>query len=701
MGALLLAAAPSWADEPPGTSTDAEELLEASPYNAAAPSRSADGEETGSAQGETGTESAEPEGAETLTDAVDQASPSRIDGQGLSDDTRGEAMRAYHRALADRKLGPGEELSQQSIADRLAAAETKIAEGRRDEAIGDLVYLVESPRFDPFSELSAGRAALFSLGDALGRAGAYGPARGYLTRLLEGDELDVWYRRAVRTLVDLGLESDAAGVFLSDLKGVPDSAPAELRGDIAYLEGRSRQHRGDSAGALASFSRVSPRSRFWAQATYLAGLIEVERGRLAEGEQLFCKVADAKQTPKVALVFGGRDFFEVRDLARLALGRVAHETYRFDDARYYYYLVPNDSSRLPQALYESATGRYESKDYQAARDLIDELRALEVGHPYEDEIWVLDAYIDLALCEFASADEKLKKFLAGYEPVRDAARRLTHDERALRKLVTSVQDGADPANAGLGVEARVARALGSLLRLDEAYGRTARRRARLEHQMSGLRRAMVELDAAHRRLTSPKDLKPRSATELGHTESDELERVEAQLGEVRRLLREARRAKGARAELGELERQLEALELRARAARTQRRVTDEAKAKPDDNLAALVVADRRRATELYGRAQKSRERLVAEETALAKDALARLDARLSRLLRRARLGRIETVLGKKRSLEVEIEALSQGLLPRGAVDSLDAARYLRDDEEYWPYDGEDWADEYVGGEGLR
>src|SRR6266403_47946 len=29
--------------------------------------------------------------------------------------------------------------------------------------------------------------------------------------------------------------------------------------------------------------------------------------------------------------------------SRLALGRVAHEAGRFDDARYYYYLVPRDS----------------------------------------------------------------------------------------------------------------------------------------------------------------------------------------------------------------------------------------------------------------------------------------------------------------------------------------------------------------------
>jgi hypothetical protein len=35
------------------------------------------------------------------------------------------------------------------------------------------------------------------------------------------------------------------------------------------------------------------------------------------------------------------------------------------------------------------------------------------------------------------------------------------------------------------------------------------------------------------------------------------------------------------------------------------------------------------------------------------------------------------------------------------VDLLDAQRFLRDDEEFWPIEGEDWEDEYVGGEGLR
>src|SRR5262249_35930885 len=186
-----------------------------------------------------------------------------------------------------------------------------------------------------------------------GRAGAEDPARAYLVPLLAANPPDIWARRAARSLVDVGLDSDHPELIVEDLKGLHGTVPDELLGDIAYLTGRTEQRAGHDDAALAALARVSPRSRFWAQATYLQGLVHVGHGRLKQGEQQFCKVADVKQTPREALAFGGSDFFQVRDMARLGLGRVAHEGYRFDDARYYYYLVPNDSQRPPQALHQS------------------------------------------------------------------------------------------------------------------------------------------------------------------------------------------------------------------------------------------------------------------------------------------------------------------------------------------------------------
>jgi hypothetical protein len=156
------------------------------------------------------------------------------------------------------------------------------------------------------------------------------------------------------------------------------------------------------------------------------------------------------------------------------------------------------------------------------------------------------------------------------------------------------------------------------------------------------------------------------------------------------------------AKLDGLKKELAALEVQVRAARAaEGALKDGPVASGGTDLPDLLAADRQQAVELHAAATMLRESVEAQQLAFTKDAFERLDRRLTRLLRRARLGRVETVLGKKRSLEIEIEALSQGLLPQTIVDSLDAARYLGDDEEYWPFEGEDWEDEYVGGEGLR
>jgi hypothetical protein len=618
---------------------------------------------------------------------------------GPSNDTRSSAMRALERALSARRLAATTPLSQQRLREELVVLEEKLSSGRRDEAIGDLVYLIESPRFEPFATTDEGRVAVYLLGDALGRAGAYEPARGYLIRLLDAPASDGTYRRAVASLADLALDSDRPEDFVAALDKVPPSAPEEVRGDVAYVRGRLAERAGDRERALAAYESVGERSRFWAQATYLAGVLEVDRRNLKRGEELFCRVADPKRTPRKGALFGGADFFRVRDLSRLGLGRIAHEQYRFNDARYYYYLVPKDSERLPEALYETATTRYEAKDYDGAREALDDLTRLKLKHAYEDEAIILDAYVDLAVCRFPSADAKLTAFLQRYEPARNAARRLLRDPAAMRRLVDAVQSGADPAAAGLGVADESARALGALLRVDAGYRGAARRVAELDHQLSGLRFAMQELDEVGRRLSLPNATRPQSSSPLGDTSRAKLSRIETQLVELKRLIRDAER-KGAQGDLEGLKRELAALQLRAgnlsrEAPRWQGTLAGK------NELEVLIQKDRETATAFYASAERLRTLSLERKLALAKDAFQRLDRRLTRLLNRARLGRVETVLGKKKALEIEVEALSQGLLPQTIVDSLRAERYLGDDEEYWPFEGEDWSDEYIGGEGLR
>jgi hypothetical protein len=693
--AAALAAAPALAQGPKAAaSATAPSGSSSASSPAGAPTASADSKATTPSPATDA-----PGGAAAPSDTGEKAVPAEPGPL----DTRGSAFAAYEKALAAKRLAPTEPLSAQRLRDELQNVEEELAMGRRDEAISDLVYIVESERFKPFAKSPEGRAARYKLGDALGRGGAHDVARAYLVGLLEGDPEEPSYRAAVHSLIDFGLESERPRVFLDDVKVVPPSASDEIRGDIAYLAGRAAEAEGKPDEALAQYSAVRDRSRFWAQATYLSGVIEVERKHYKQGEQAFCKVADPKLTPKKAAFFGGSDFFRVRDLARLGLGRVAHEQYRFDDARYYYYLVPNDSERLPEALYETATTRYEAKDYQAARSSMDELQRLKINHVYEDEAWILDSYIDLAMCRFPEADRKLGVFLKRYEPVRDAARKLAADPAAMKSLTEALRTGADPASAGLGVPEDTARALGSLLRVDSGYGRATTRLAELDYQMNGLLGSIAELEAANKRLSTPKELRGQAAGPLGMSAAEQQSRVESQLAEVRRLIRETERSNRS-ADLAALKAELASLEAQARAARdaqTANAVAAHGEVKQGAELGDLLIQDEARAADLYTAAAETRKAVEGDQVALAKDAFERLDRRLTRLLRRARLGRVETVLGKKRALEIEINALSQGLLPQTIVDSLDAARYLGDDEEYWPFEGEDWADEYVGGEGLR
>jgi tetratricopeptide (TPR) repeat protein len=641
----------------------------------------------------------------SIATATPISTPSSIPtSTSTSDEIFGRSLREYHAALRARHLGLGE-IRREDVARRVAEAEQQMSIGRLDEAVSRLAEIVEHPDFDAFAHSEDGRAAVYRLGDALATAGIMAPARAYLRELVEPRDAwsgygsaRSWAMRAVRRLVDIALDDAAYDEAARDLETVPLDAPEEVRGEISYVNGRQQEAAGRPDAALIAYASVAQRSRFWAQATYLSGLILVERGNFKRAEDLLCKVADPRRSATTTPVFADEKFFAVRDLARLGLGRIAHEQGRNDDARYYYYLVPADSDRLAEALYEAATTRYEKKDYDGARDLLDELAALHVHHPYEDEAWVLGAWVDLARCRFADADIELAEFLARYQPVRDAARRIAESDSSTQRLLAAVHSGADADGAAIGgASLEVVRAVAALVRVDPAYGRVLRRRAVLEHEASGLVYAAGTLADMQRALGTNGGVRPAGefvpdATQEANDVRDAVRGVEQQIADLDAAHAPAEEVARLRRQLADIER-----EAGGASAGTLAPIEPGAVA-PGHDLPDLLRDDSSEVADLERRIAIARADLERTERLLARDALHRLDLRLSRLLRRARLGRIESVLGRKRALEVEVDAIRLGYLPQDAVDSLDAARYLEDNEEYWPFEGDDWSDEYVGGE---
>ncbi|MET0343449.1 MAG: tetratricopeptide repeat protein [Polyangiales bacterium] len=80
---------------------------------------------------------------------------------------------------------------------------------------------------------------------------------------------------------------------------------------------------------------------------------------------------------------------------------------------------------------------------------------------------------------------------------------------------------------------------------------------------------------------------------------------------------------------------------------------------------------------------------IAAET----EARAELTRRLAQALRRARIARVDAIMGKKRALEDEIASLAAGRFPPELPRATAPEGLLRDDEEYWPFEGEAWDDE--------
>ena len=571
-----------------------------------------------------------------------------------------------------------------------------------------MAELVEHPRFDavrrhrrrPRGGLPARRRAR--------DRGAYAPARAYLRRLVARAEAwdgpATYARRAVRRLVDIGArEPTSAKTAMADLAGVPPTAPDETRGDIAYITGRARRRRGRPRRRHGRLRLGDARARPLLGAGDVParphpvehGKLQGGRGPLLQGRRPQApRPDDAPSLPTRA---------SSPCATSRALGARPGRARAGPQRRRPLLLLPR-----PPGLRPPRRGALRSRDHPLREEgLPGRPRAARRA----GERWPCTTgtrtrrgssarTIDLAQCKFPDADKKLIEFLARYEPVRDAARRIAETSRRRSALLAAVRTrhrrrrAPRSAARAAEVDARDRRARPASTRRTARVAAPPRgARARGERprlaigalgdmQRSWRPTAACAPPSSSRRATprgaSAARARARRRAACSSPSSRPPARPPTRSPRIRAAARRARRAPRAG---------------QAGVRGDARGVATGAPTFPTSCAPTRPTAPSSRCASTRSAPPSPRE-----ETRLAKDALHRLDLRLSRLLRRARLGRIECVLGRKRALEVEIEAINDGVLPADAVDSLDAARYLQDNEEYWPFEGDDWPDEFVGSE---
>lgn len=257
---------------------------------------------------------------------------------------------------------PNEQQSQFSETYRLADARQMFLLGDYGRASMVFLELVEnsanrnSPTF---------RDARFYLGECLFFSRNYLAARSFYTEVLD-DRRDPHRIDAVRRLLEISfLTRRHEGV--EDLYRILRSEPeARGRSDVIYVSGKSLYFREDYAGAINTFSDVSPAAEEYIQAQYFLGVSYVQVDQLDRAVNAFETARDAAETSEHAQAS------EIAELAKLALARVHYEQDDVELARDAYQTVSRTSDHYDRALYEMGWTYIREERFQ------DALRILEI-----------------------------------------------------------------------------------------------------------------------------------------------------------------------------------------------------------------------------------------------------------------------------------------------------------------------------------
>ncbi|MCA9678821.1 MAG: hypothetical protein KC464_27580, partial [Myxococcales bacterium] len=416
-----------------------------------------------------------------------------------------DKLAEYFAQLVQMNLVDVESGDKDTLKRELDDAEQLLRGGDAIDAAVALYAIVESPRYEAFTDFVEYQNAEYYLGVALADARAYGAALAAFERVLRRGPDATYWGPAHRRAVDIGIETrDHTGV-LARLEAIPSATPIppSAAGERAYLRGRAAYDAGDWETAEGELVKISKKSRLYSSALYLRGVIKTRRGQFDLAAEAFCQIADQPDDDKFTFVVDDR-YFTLKDLARLGLARIAHEEGEYDDAYYHYFQIPDDSDKLPDALFEASWSMYQKRELPTARDLVAEFLGAFPSSPLWPEANLLAGYVELADCRFDDAQRWYDDVVARLEPVvgeldrirKDPAARSRMFGRALTRWRDERGDGAvDGEVAAAHHPADVTEQALGLLRLDPTY-------VRLHDAIAGMRRVAGEAPGVVRQWSS-------------------------------------------------------------------------------------------------------------------------------------------------------------------------------------------------------
>jgi len=512
---------------------------------------------------------------------------------------------------------------------------------------------------------------LFLEAGSLAGLGALPTARKLLLQLLERTPPSAFRGPALRKLVDITL---ASGQFEQGLKPLVAMKLADSeRDELTFLQARALLQLGHPRQARRALQAVRPRSRFYAASRYLLAVLALEDGNQEQAEDALCRIVN--QPGRGAFTYMlSKNTPELLDQAWLALARLRHDNGQWQRALATYQQLEKDSPDFRRARYEQAWTYFRLGWHQRCLAALDEADLDERDQPGWPDAMLLRGYALLGLCRFDEARQVFDK---------------------LQSLLGD-QSGAGSEDGDMLTQVVVARAL-EATPIQAAARQLGRNWRRLLQQAAWL-------SARVRRLGSGMPSRPYFLPAA---------RLAAEFTGCQARARGLRRRLGLllalgddslRGELRALARQLDDVENRARSQLDVLAGTAWGMLSTSDNAApALTPA----ANRYLKREMAELERLAAALVALHRPLQQLLEQVMAHQRKRAAsrlqawrkltaIGKVDTVLGRKQALEIEVENLAQGRYPLSIFSQLAARGQIDDTQEYWPYDAEGWPDEFEG-----
>lgn len=262
--------------------------------------------------------------------------------------------------------------------------------------------------------------AEYEIAKTLFRLELYQGALNAFGRIVDAGESHPFFLPSLRGLVLLTEAIPEDPVLMERLAAYqdyyPEQVPEKYRDRFAYLVGRHLYNQLDVQNALTLLNNVSPNSKDYAKARYIAGVSHVADYDAQPAARAFKDVLrflSAKQEDGELT----REERRLLETANLAMARVFYSTGQYDTSLKYYGKIDRDSEKWPVALFESSWAYFQLDLYNKALGNLHSLNSPFFSDRYFPEGPILSGVLFFYNCRYDRVRAVLEDFAYEYEPV--------------------------------------------------------------------------------------------------------------------------------------------------------------------------------------------------------------------------------------------------------------------------------------------